>query len=676
MPPTPAARRPRWPWFAGAAVVVIVTAAVVLPSLLDVERYRGSIEQALREATGWEPQLGEIDFSILGGLVLTVTPVSLEAPGGESSVSIDSLHVSAELSPLLRGELFVRRIELLRPTVELVRPDERTGWVVPGAVSELPSTPAGGEGGEPSAPSNATTPQPAGRDESSAFQVTIEVVEITDGRVRIEDRAKEPAIVLGLEDVDASIRPGRTELELVGQLAGGDGRIRVAGSWTDTLRLDLEEFPTEALQAVLGEELLRSGGTIDGTVEVRWQDRIVGNLTLTRLALLAGEQPLDDAKLAFEVVTEGEGWNLASAEMRAGAVTVQGRGSLTPGLAMTLTIPEAPVEDVLAVTQAIVPLSLAIEPPGTAAAVIELAQPAGGELTVSVRGDLTAAAFQVAEFLPQARQLKTSFELSPAGDLEVRLIDGKVAGGPLRGTVRIDRVQPPGHLTFDGELLEAVLGQLIDGFVPGAGERVLGVTTLDADLRIDLGGDAIDLSSMAGRLSLGSREVRLPGWDLELAIRNELEQELGSIDALVRALGGKNRKEPKRTEPGHERLIDRLVADVSFDRLPWSIQGFELLAGGVAARGSGFIDPLSGEVDFDLQASLDAGKTAELVERYPALKLLVGADRRLTLPLQIDGALIGPEIDVNLDRLARNKLGDQKPEDAIRGLLEGLLGDH
>ena len=114
-------KRRRWPWILlGVVALLAVVLAVALPMLLDVERHRGRIESALREATGWEPELGAMSFSMLRGLVLTVSPASLSSPEGGSSFELGSLQVKAELMPLFRGELRVRSIELVRPEITLV----------------------------------------------------------------------------------------------------------------------------------------------------------------------------------------------------------------------------------------------------------------------------------------------------------------------------------------------------------------------------------------------------------------------------------------------------------------------------------------------------------------------------------------------------------------------------
>ena len=62
----------RWDWLAGyrAAFVVagaaeLLCVAVALPFLIDVNRYRGLIEEQAEAALGREVQLGEMQLSLL-----------------------------------------------------------------------------------------------------------------------------------------------------------------------------------------------------------------------------------------------------------------------------------------------------------------------------------------------------------------------------------------------------------------------------------------------------------------------------------------------------------------------------------------------------------------------------------------------------------------------------------
>jgi hypothetical protein len=106
--------------------------------------------------------------------------------------------------------------------------------------------------------------------------------------------------------------------------------------------------------------------------------------------------------------------------------------------------------------------------------------------------------------------------------------------------------------------------------------------------------------------------------------------------------------------------------------LPWTLDTFHLDAGHFGAAGAGSFDPINGEVNVELTARLDEQRTAELVEKYGELDVLV--DRgRLTVPLHVSGPLLGPAVGVELDRVTANKLGGDDKEEAVKGLLKDWL---
>ena len=218
------AKRPRRRLVLGLLLLLLLAAAaaiLILPRLLDPESHRARIEAALREATGWDAELGEIDVSIWRGAALAVTPARLAAPGDGSSAEIERIEVGAELWPLLRGELRIGRVDLIRPTIELVRRSEAEGWSVPGSGSDGPADvpPAAGS----PAPGSAPAPDGAPGAEPS-FRVAIERVRVRDGRLRIEDRAVDPPWSTELTEVAIDGRPEEGRATGSGTLDGG-GRV-------------------------------------------------------------------------------------------------------------------------------------------------------------------------------------------------------------------------------------------------------------------------------------------------------------------------------------------------------------------------------------------------------------------------------------------------------------------
>jgi hypothetical protein len=240
--------------------------------------------------------------------------------------------------------------------------------------------------------------------------------------------------------------------------------------------------------------------------------------------------------------------------------------------------------------------------------------------------------------------------------------------------VRIDSIEPRGTLVFVGKVSGASLGTLLGGFVGDAAERVTGPTAVSGRVAVDLGAQTVDASSLGGVLTLGSDDVSLAGWDLEGSFRDALRDKLGKladVAALVdsdvaKALG---QGDPERAGGSSRQLLDRMAARISFDALPWSMRAVELRGGGVAASGVGSFDPVAGVVELQLDVELDEQLTRDYVSRNSQLRSLVNDRGRLSLPMRLRGPMTGPRVDLDLGQLVPGA----KPEEAVKGLLEGFI---
>ena len=673
-PPEAPARpkRRRLRWILGGIVGLLLVAALLLPFLLDVERYRGQIEAALHDATGWDAELGDIDFSVWSGMALTVSPARLAAPGDSSYVEIETLSVQAALMPLLSGRLEVRDVTLVRPGLRLVRFAEQDGWVVPAArdappAQSEPRTQAPAEGQA----ADSTRPPTQGAESESPLEVSVNRVRIKAGRVELDDRAAEPPYSIVLENVNL--------VYSLGGIVSGDadlgedlGRLAWSGTTGEKITLTLDGVRTELLHRFIGPDLVAAGGALSGEIELGFPLRVDGRLEGDGLMLLAGEQPFDESSITFSVVeTDGGGWRLDDMELRANAVRVVGAGTIVPTVDLDIELPETPLDATLDAARSVLPLPLDLRGPGTVSARLRIDQPVDGELTYEAEGNLSATGLHLSEGLPPASDVRAAFELTRAGRLEVRILDGQVAGGPLRGVVRLDSVDPPGKLTFEGGIQDAVLGGLLRGMVGSKADKISGPTGLDARIALDLGNPTLDARALGGRLDLSARQVSLPGWELQHAIDRTLERKLGSAAGLVSSL--LDRDDDGGGESATDRveeLMQSVTASVDFDSWPWKLENVAVAAGDVSASGLGTFDPIDGSVDFTLTSHLDADKTAELVRKTTQLRVLVDNRGRLTLPLHIEGTITAPSIGVDLGEAL---LGGDSKEEIVEGLLKGFL---
>ena len=643
-------RKRRWPWIVGLALAgLAVAGALLLPGLLDVERHRERIEAALEEATGWEAELGRLELSFSRGLALGVRPASLAAPGGTSRFDVDEIVVRAAWWPLLRRELRIESLVLRSPRITLVRRDADEGWILPRLV------PTG----------SSASPAPATTAPTSA--VYLERVLVRDGALRFEDRAAEEPRVLALDRVEIEVLPSTGRLDGSAALAEG-GRIGWVTRPEGGLDVTLEDLSTQALAPWIGAGVVHPGGRIGGRIVVVLRPlAVVADLTAESLSALAGTRPLPTCELHVRLVPGSGGLMAEELRLATGGAELSGAGSLVP-LDLRLELVQTPLERVLELSEALFPLGLDLSPPGSAAVAARIVAGPEGDARYEARGELSAARFAPADVLPPVTDVRASFELSRAGELELSIVQGTVGGGPLEGRVHLDRIEPPGTLSFEGRVQGAALGSLLHGFVGQSADRVTGATTVEGRVAVDLGARVVDASAVRGRLELSAQEVSLADWDLESKLRESVRERLGRLAGAGQSLEA----EETPAHDGVRRVAEALSGRVSFDTLPWQLPALRLVSGHVEAQGQGSLDPVGGSVDLTLTATLDEPTSASYLARHALLRVLADASGRLSLPLSVRGPLAAPGVEVDLSSVARS-LRKESSKEAAKGLLDELL---
>lgn len=638
--------RRRWPLALLLVLAAGALAVLALPRLLDVERHRARIESALGQATGCAVDLGAIDLSLWPPGV-RVSPVRLAPPRGESRVAVHAVEVRAAPWPLLRGRLEIREIRLVAPELSLVRTAEGFGVPWPGAA------PAGAAGDSP-----------------GGGPVVGRIV-VEHGLARVEDRVAAAPWSLALEELNLELDPAAGRLRGAARLGRAGGRLDVDGSLADGLALELAEIDTGTLAPWLGADLLRPGGRVSGRIEMKLPGRLTARLAVRALHLVAGAVPFPDARLEADLALADGAWLLERLGVAAPGVELRGRGRLSPGVELELVLPPTPLEPALALARAVVDLPVAIEPPGTAQAVLRVASSAAGEIGYEARGTLSAARIHGIASVPEATDLAVDFALSPAGELTLSFDRGRLAEGTLTGTARLARVSPPGRLSIDGELAQASLGRLLAGFVAGDAGRIGGRSAALARLSIDLGRQPLDARALGGRLELRGDDVRLPGLDFEAALRETIADKLSALGGLVGGAPQAGSSASAAAEQGE--VIEHLEVDVDLDVWPWRLQEVALRAGDVTVTGAGTLDAESGALDLDLVVAAGPTLTARLVERHQALRALAGAQGTLAVPARLGGTLVEPRLGVDAGELVRRSLGPGESRKAVKSLVEDLL---
>ena len=628
-------------WIIGLLVTVMLIAAIILPRLIDLEAYRPTIEQAIERQTGWDATLGEMSLSLFGGAI-AVSPVELSAATG-SSIQTASVELKARWLPLLQKRIELDAVTLVDPEIVFVRLNEADGWMLPGkqaqarvrgAIQAMPAS--NEEGGEPS---------------GDGFAVDIATIRVENGTLQLDDRAIDPPRLTRFTAINGSYSPndGGSRGSLVFGDDGGNASWR--GQFGGAVEVTLDSVKSETLHPYLGETLIREGGTLDGTITVESGGTIRGELASNNLTLLSGVRPFDEASLKGTLVPEGDGWTMESIAFTGEGVTVSGSGPLSPDLDLTLQLEPTPIEQAVRGSQAVLPLPLQPTGPGEVQATIEIEQPADGELVYAARGTMSAAAVDPGAPLPSSNDVAASFTLSREGRFDLTIDQSTIAAGAATGRAWIDSLDPPGSLHFEGSLQDAVFGQLLGGFVAQAKE-VVGPTGFNASLSVALDQEVLDAAALGGTIEWSASDLQLPGWNLEDAIRKEVEKKLegGAGGLLDRLLNKDKKKKEETTEEAtapSSTQIDLLRGALSLDAQPWELTTVEMIVGDVSSTGSGSFDPVSGAIKLRLQARLSAERTQALFGNDRLLRKLIDSEGRMTLPIRVGGTMMAPKVDVD-----------------------------
>lgn len=191
-------------------LVVAVAALLVLPSFWDWNGEKGRMAALVKQHTGRALEIaGDVSLRLLPTPAFAAEQVTLANIDGGSApamVRLDELTVSIALLPLLRGEVLVQSVTLVKPDVLLeVLADGRTNW-------RLADAPPAGAAAAGAAPDR----------EGGAQPIRIDSFIVEDGRVRYRDARSGTEETL--EHLDAEFAAG----SLLGPFAA-DGTVTYRG---------------------------------------------------------------------------------------------------------------------------------------------------------------------------------------------------------------------------------------------------------------------------------------------------------------------------------------------------------------------------------------------------------------------------------------------------------------
>ena len=249
-------------------VVLLVAAALIVPHIIDVNSYHDQIQAQLEKKLERPVSLGRMSLSLFPPSFQVENATIGEDKSfntGHAFATAEKLAVSVKLLPLLRKEVEINSLELVRPHIELVR-NARGEW----NFATL------GQGGKPDATQPGT--KPAGKFELANLQITDGQVAITDSQ-KHQSRAVYDHIDLTVSDFApnqefalkvAAHLPGQGKQEVL--LDGKGGPIKQADllntNFEGTLRMD--QVSVAAAQKFLNSASLNGiDALISGSTKVK-----------------------------------------------------------------------------------------------------------------------------------------------------------------------------------------------------------------------------------------------------------------------------------------------------------------------------------------------------------------------------------------------------------------------
>jgi AsmA protein len=512
----------------GAILGLAVLAALVLPSLVNLERYRASLASRAGKTLGREVTLGDLRISFWGGIGAEAKGLQIaQAPGfgPEPLLAADALRVRVQLLPLFRGQVKVSSAILERPRIRLTH--TRDGrW----SVEDLLKT--------PTAPSS---PKPSGESPRPGKapllgSLFLSEVAVRKGEVTFQDQARSPGISLTLTDFDLSLRQSgvsdplevRSRAKIGGTGAGQiESTARISAGDSDTPVLDamlmlrdVEVGPWQAL--LLGNGGTKLSGPLSAEIKVTGpvtQAAFAGNLNLKAVAIQVGEAfrkaAGEEASLRFEGQRQDQGVHLRKLILTLKDMTLEGSARLpdiaTPRITFTATAGTLDLNRLLARP----PLKQAWLIPAVANAAVSAANPRPMSAGTKPAGAAFAAQGRIT-----VGDLRYGGLALTAVQADVRYRDGLVQLPDLRADFMKGKLTAKGEVDLRPKVPRVALTSRLDNAAtePLVRALALGTWTLRSALNAD--GDVSFvgftspeiLGSAAGGGSLLLRDGRLDGY--------------------------------------------------------------------------------------------------------------------------------------------------------------------
>lgn len=654
---------PRWLIATAIAAGLVVSAAVALPYLVDVNRFRPLIAAKVREATGRTLTLGTVSFALLPTPGLSVGgPIRLSdsaAYPGRSALTAESLRVRLGLLGLLRGRAQVTSIRLSRPTLTLIR-DPRGRWNFDDLVRRAAA--ASGAG-----------PRAGGAQESS-FRVVVEQARVSGGRILIYDDAviagrRSEAVIAPIDatisgwggdrpaDLALSLGLGKSALAARARLgASGDGPVLTLAARGKAVRVeDLALLlPWLGVARPAGLEV-RGALDLDGSAEVPLERpeslRFKGTLALRGVSYRDAGMALPVKDLSGQVIVDGDRAEWRDFSVSAGASSLRGslkvENFLKPRIGFTLTSPRLDLNEIVATLVPAAP---------TAAPARASSRPAGpptgllDQVSGAGRIDVKEVRFQTFDLANVRASVGLARSVFSLQEMSAAFYGGTLGG---KATVDLSRAVPGYAASVRLEKVD--VDPLLSAYDPGLKELVGG--RLQGHL--DLSAAGAEMGEILGT-ARGTGAVEIA--DGAVTSFSVLKQ----LAALLEMAGGKG--VGRDSTPFESLRATLAVADRRARTEDLALHSRDL-----DLEGKGWVG-LDATLDLDVAARFSEEATSGMVAKNARMERLT-EDDRLAVYFSLQGDLASPRFRINTQaqvrqvrERAREKLRDSLTDRLLKQL--------
>jgi AsmA protein len=302
------------------AVVVMLGVILLLPFLIDLNKYQDQYKPPIEDALNRKVQLQDIRLTIwprLGARIAGFTVFDDPAFGSEPFASLASLDVGVQLLPLLQGKVEVDEIILRDPVITVIKNKNR---VLNVSTIGRPGVPV------PEVPSRAPIPSTEGPMRILAM-LAVDRVSLVGGQLTYRDLSGEKPVEYILQDLGVqltSVRLGETPSLHLGTMVQPFG-LPVTLDGTFGPLKETTDIDTINFQLALGKTSFAiTGHTVGHDATVNVSSHVINTVNLPIVLPLQQPVEVTNLKIAAEVKGQEALLQNLSFQLFDGQVTTQG----------------------------------------------------------------------------------------------------------------------------------------------------------------------------------------------------------------------------------------------------------------------------------------------------------------------------------------------------------------